>query len=52
VREFTKEHSRVWLVEIRRWETDPKRRIKAALDHAADRSDHKTFAGVEIYSYR
>jgi mannosyltransferase len=43
---------RLWLVEIRPWEGDPKSTVKAALDNLARRSDDKKFPGVEIYSYQ
>jgi hypothetical protein len=43
---------RLWLVEIRPWEADPKSTVKAALDNLARRSDDKKFPGVEIYSYQ
>jgi mannosyltransferase len=51
LRKLHKDH-RLWLVEIRPWEADPKSTVKAALDNLARRSGHKDFSGVEIYSYQ
>lgn len=43
---------RLWLVEIRPWEGDPKSKVKAAFENLARRGDDKKFPGVEIYSYQ
>jgi 4-amino-4-deoxy-L-arabinose transferase-like glycosyltransferase len=51
LRNLGKDH-RLWLVEIRPWEADPKSKVKAALDNLARRSEDKKFPGVEIYSYQ
>ena len=45
-------HVRMWLVEIRPWETDPKGNVKAALDKQARLDKHQSFPGVQIYSYQ
>jgi hypothetical protein len=52
LRELANAHNRLWLVEIRAWETDPQARVKAGLENLARPGDHKTFPGVEIYSYQ
>jgi 4-amino-4-deoxy-L-arabinose transferase-like glycosyltransferase len=52
LRQLAEDHDRLWLVEIRSWETDPQGKIKAALDNLAHRSEHKKFPGVELYSYQ
>jgi uncharacterized membrane protein len=52
VRKLGKDHERLWLVEIRPWEADPKSQVKAALDNLAHRTERKKFSGVEILSYR
>jgi hypothetical protein len=43
---------RVWLVEIRPWERDPKGRAKAMLGEAHDLVGSESFPGVDIYAYR
>lgn len=50
--EVSKNHDRMWLVEIRPWETDPDGEVKTKLDELARLYDHKSFPGVQIYSYR
>jgi hypothetical protein len=52
VDELIKDSDRVWLVQIRPWETDPQGKVKAALDNLASADEHKTYAGVEIHSYQ
>jgi 4-amino-4-deoxy-L-arabinose transferase-like glycosyltransferase len=52
LRQIAKDHDRLWLVEIRPWETDPQGKVTAALDNLAHRSEHKKFPGVELYSYQ
>jgi hypothetical protein len=52
LREVSKNSDRIWLVEMRSWETDPKGQVKATLEKLARREKHKSFPGVEIYSYR
>ena len=52
LRQMAKGHDRLWLVEIRPWETDSKRRVKAMLDSLARPAEQKKFPGVEIYSYQ
>jgi uncharacterized membrane protein len=51
LQELVKSHHRLWLVEIRPWEVDPKGKVKAALDSHARPGEHRTFPGVEIHSY-
>ena len=43
---------RVWLVEIRPWEREPKGRAKAMLGEAHDLVGSESFPGVDIYAYR
>lgn len=50
--EACKSYERIWLVEIRPWETDPKAKVKATLDKQARLDQHKSFPGVQIYSYQ
>jgi uncharacterized membrane protein len=52
LRQLTKDHDRLWLVEIRPWETDPNGKVKAALESFGRRGEGKTFPGVEIHSYQ
>jgi hypothetical protein len=52
LRKLRKDHDRLWLVEIRPWEADPKAKVKAALDNLARRTEYKKFPGVKIYSYQ
>ncbi len=49
---MTQNHKRLWVIEIRPWERDPKGNIKAALDRMYDRLEQKDFPGVAIRSYR
>jgi uncharacterized membrane protein len=51
LRELVSQSNRLWLVEIRPWERDPKRRIKAMMDNLAGHPDHKRFSGVDVYLY-
>lgn len=51
LRELVSQSKRLWLVEIRSWERDPKRRVKPILDDLSGRPDHKPFSGVDIYLY-
>jgi hypothetical protein len=51
LRELAKRHNRLWLVEIRSRQRDPKAKVKSTLDALARRGEHKTFPGVDIYSY-
>ncbi|MGB7946232.1 MAG: glycosyltransferase family 39 protein [Candidatus Binatia bacterium] len=52
LRDIGNGHGRLWLVEIRPWQRDPKGRIRATLEALARRNDHKEFPGVDIYSYQ
>lgn len=51
LQEITQDYDRLWVVEIRPWERDPKGQIKAALDEMYDRSGQQDFPGVIIRSY-
>jgi uncharacterized membrane protein len=51
LRELVNRHNRLWLVEIRSWQKDPKQRVKNTLDQLAGRSEHKGFPGVDVYLY-
>jgi uncharacterized membrane protein len=48
---FNADHGRLWLVQIRPWQTDPMGKVKGALDDRYDLMEHKHFPGVDIYSY-
>ena len=52
LQEVGRRRSRLWLVEIRRWETDPTGAVKSVLDNVAHLGEHRRFPGVEIYSYQ
>jgi len=52
LREVNKNSNRIWLVEMRSWETDPKRNVKATLEKLARLEKHKSFPGVEVYLYK
>jgi len=43
--------SRLWLVTIRPWQTDPKGKVKAFLDQTFGAVELKRFPGVDIYCY-
>ncbi len=51
LRPLAEAHSRLWLVEIRPWETDPKALTKASLDRVMQYRGHKRLAGANIYAY-
>jgi uncharacterized membrane protein len=52
VLQLSKNHDRLWLVEIRPWQQDPTGKVKAALNVAYDLIEQKQFPGVDIYCYR
>jgi 4-amino-4-deoxy-L-arabinose transferase-like glycosyltransferase len=51
IRELGKKYNRLWLVEIRPWQSDPKAKVKAALDELAGPGEHKIFAGADVYGF-
>jgi len=51
LQKIAKGRDRLWLVEIRPWETDPKAEIKLVLNKVARRTEHKEFPGVQIHAY-
>ena len=51
LRELNQYHDRVWLVQIRPWQTDPSGMVKAALDRAFDVGAKRHFAGIDVYAY-
>jgi mannosyltransferase len=51
LQELVKNHHRLWLVEIRPWETDPKGNVKKALGRLYRLIQHKFFPGVNIYEF-
>ncbi len=52
LRQLAKDHERLWLVEIRPWETDPEGKVNALLESLGRPAERKTtFPGVEIVSY-
>ena len=51
LQDITQHYDRLWVIEIRPWERDPKGKIKAALDDMYDRIGQKDFPGVVIRSY-
>jgi uncharacterized membrane protein len=52
VQQLSKNHDRLWLVEIRPWQQDPTGKVKAALNVAYNLIEQKQFPGVDIYCYR
>jgi hypothetical protein len=51
VQQLSKSHDRLWLVEIRPWQQDPRGKVKAVLDGAYNLIEQKRFSGVNIYCY-
>jgi 4-amino-4-deoxy-L-arabinose transferase-like glycosyltransferase len=51
IRGLGKKYNRLWLVQIRPWETDPQAETKKALDKLFGPAVNKKFPGVEIYLY-
>lgn len=52
LQEMTQGHDRLWVIEIRPWERDPKGKVRAVLERMYDRLAQKDFPGVAIRSYR
>jgi uncharacterized membrane protein len=52
VQDLSKHHGRVWLVQNRPWEPDPRGVVKATFDTTFDLMEHKKFPGIDIYAYR
>ena len=52
LQQLSRSHDRLWLVEIRPWQSDPTGKVKARLDESYDLVDDKHFPGVDIYSYQ
>jgi hypothetical protein len=50
--ELSKDHKRLWFVEIRFWRTDFRGRMEAMLGDAFVLVDQKQFPGVHIYGYQ
>jgi hypothetical protein len=51
LQELVKKYDRLWLVEIRPWEGDPKGKVKATMDNLFSVDQHKAFSGVNIHRY-
>ena len=51
VSELSAGRDRLWLVQIRPWQSDRAGRVKAALDSAWTTVEHRRFAGVDVYGY-
>ena len=51
LRQLVGRDDRLWLVEIRRWETDPNATVRAFLDRSGRRRERNEFPGVDVYSY-
>jgi hypothetical protein len=52
LRELSGDHERLWLVQIRPWQTDRQGQVKAALDEAYALVERQHFPGVDIYAYQ
>ena len=51
LRQLRDNHDHLWLVETRSWEKDPAGNARKAADRLYSVFQHKSFPGVEIYSY-
>jgi hypothetical protein len=51
LRQLLRRGDRLWLVEIRRWETDPKASVREFLDRSGRRRERKEFPGVDVFAY-
>jgi hypothetical protein len=51
VQQISKGHDRLWVVEVRPWQKDPRGKVKAALDSAYDLIEQKQFPGVSVHCY-
>jgi uncharacterized membrane protein len=51
LRQLVSRDDRLWLVEIRRWETDPNATVRAFLDGSGRRRERNEFPGIRVYSY-
>jgi hypothetical protein len=52
LQEFSKEYSRLWLVEMRVWQHDPQGKVKAVLSDTYPLIEQKQLPGVSIYAYQ
>jgi uncharacterized membrane protein len=52
LQQLIKQYDRLWLVEIRAWETDPKRQTRSTLDMLSGPGLYKEFGGVDVYTYQ
>jgi 4-amino-4-deoxy-L-arabinose transferase-like glycosyltransferase len=52
LQEFSKEYDRLWLVEMRIWQQDPKGKVRAVLGDIYPLLEQKQLPGVSIYAYR
>jgi uncharacterized membrane protein len=51
LQEHVTRRDRVWLVKIRSWESDPREKIKPAMDELASHGESKHLPGIDIYAY-
>ena len=49
LRKLGGDHDRLWLVQIRPWQTDRQGKVKAVLDEAYALVEHYHFPGVNLY---
>jgi mannosyltransferase len=52
IRQVSAKGNRVWLVQIRPWQTDRTGKVKEALDRAYSLIEQQHFPGVDIFAYR
>jgi hypothetical protein len=52
LRELSRVHDRLWLIEIRPWQTDRSGKVKAKLNNIYHLIEQKHFPGVDIYCYQ
>jgi mannosyltransferase len=52
LRQVSANRNRVWLVQIRPWQTDRPGKVKAALDRTYGLIEEQHFPGVDVFAYR
>ena len=52
LQELSANRDRLWLVQIRPWQTDRTGKVKATLDDTYDLVEYQHFPGVDVYAYQ
>jgi mannosyltransferase len=52
LQELSANRDRLWLIQIRPWQTDRTGKVKATLDDTYDLVEYQHFPGVDVYAYQ